>query len=175
MAAVDRNIVLIGFMGTGKSSVGKTLARKLGRSFVDVDMWIETSQKRKIKDIFETDGEAYFRTLEKEAIRIISRQTGSVITTGGGVVLDAENRRLLKETGVVIALLAKPETIYERVKNSQHRPLLQGADRLSEIQSLLESRKGFYQEADLFFETDGKTSAEVAENIMGALETQKNS
>ncbi len=168
-----KNIILIGFMGTGKSSVGKILAQKLQRPFIDVDSWIEGSEKRKIRDIFEKDGEAHFRVLEKEAIRDLGAKSGSVITTGGGAVLDAENRKILKEAGLVIALSATPETICDRVKNSRHRPLLQGENVLLEIKTLLEFRKPFYQEADLFFETDGKSSAQVAEAIVQALEARK--
>lgn len=173
MPAPEKNIVLVGFMGTGKSSVGKVLAQKLCRPLIDVDSYIEEKEKRKIREIFKKDGEAVFRAMEKEAIRLLSFPGGSVMTTGGGAVLDAENRRVLKGSGIVVALLAKPETIFERVKNSRNRPLLAGEDMLGEIKTLLEQRRPFYQEADLFFETDGKTPTQVAEMISAALGQEK--
>lgn len=165
----SRNVVLVGFMGTGKSSVGKILADRLKRPLTDIDRMIEEKEKRKIREIFEKDGEAYFRLVEKELLRAAAQKLGQVITTGGGAVIDPENRRALKETGVLVALSATPETIYERVKNSRQRPLLQGGDLLSEIRRLLEGRRPFYAEADLFFDTDGKNAAQVAGLVLEAL------
>ncbi len=164
-----RNISLIGFMGTGKSSVGKILGRCLSRPVVDVDLYIEASEKRKIGAIFSEAGEAYFRTLEKKAIREICERRGIVITTGGGAVLDPENLEALKASGWVIALSATPETVYRRVKNSRHRPLLEGKDRLEEIERLLAIRKPYYEKADFTFETNNRSSAQVAALILEKL------
>src|SRR5689334_7004430 len=144
---MPRNLVLIGFMGTGKSSVGKVLGRKLSRPVIDVDQTIETREKKKIAEIFEAQGEAGFRRLEKEAVRDAASRDGVVITTGGGAVLDPENVRALKANGWIVSLTATPETIYRRVKDSRHRPLLKSADVLGEIARLLEARKGLYDEA----------------------------
>lgn len=164
-----RNIVLVGFMGTGKTSVGKILAKKLNRPIVDVDEALEASEKRKIKDIFEKDGEAFFRTLEKKAIREISQRRGLVITTGGGAILDVQNIEALKETGLLVALWASPETILKRVAHSKTRPLLKEEDRLGQIQRLLAIRKPFYEKADFHFKTDSLTAEQVAKNILEKL------
>ncbi len=173
MLSTSKNISLVGFMGTGKSSIGKALGRKAGRSVVDIDLWIEAAQKRKIPEIFKKDGEARFRELEKEAIRQVAlSQSGIVITTGGGAVLDPENLEILKRTGWVVALSASPQTIYERVKDSRHRPLLKGGDAYSEICKLLEARKPFYAKADREFITDGLPPDQVAQTILESLERQ---
>ena len=164
-----KNIVLIGFMGTGKTSVGKALAPKLGLRVVDVDTHIESQEKNKISAIFSEKGEAYFRALEKNAVQELSRETGLVITTGGGVVLNPANLEALRERSVVIALLASPETIYERVKGSKHRPLLQKGEVRSEIDRLYQERASLYSQADLKFDTDGQTPAQVANKIFEAL------
>src|SRR3989338_3633633 len=131
-----KNIVLIGFMGTGKTSVGKILASKLGRPVADVDQRIEERQKRKIREIFESEGEARFRAFEKEAVAEIASGEGVVITTGGGVVLDPANIAALKKNGILVALSATPETIHRRVKNARHRPLLLKTDVFGEIKRL---------------------------------------
>ena len=109
-----RNVVLIGFMGTGKSSVGKVLARKLGRVLIDTDAVVEERAGRKIRDIFEKEGESRFRVLEKEAVYFAATHTKAVITTGGGVVLNPENLAALRENGVIVALSASVEPIARR-------------------------------------------------------------
>ena len=167
-----KNISLIGFMGTGKTSVGKILGKRLNRPVMDVDLTIEKKEKRKIGEIFKDAGEAYFRSVEKEAIREICRRQGLVITTGGGAVLDTENLEALKASGWVIGLSATPETIYQRVKDSRHRPLLDGEDKLGEVKRLLAVRKPFYEKADFYFETDGRSSAQVAGLILEKLADQ---
>jgi shikimate kinase len=160
-------------MGTGKTSVGKELAPKLGLRAVDVDTHIETTQKKRISEIFSESGEAHFRVLEKNAIRELAAQQGLVITTGGGAVLDGDNLKALRENGIIIALLASPETIYERVKKSKRRPLLQKDDVKAEIDKLYGQRAPLYQNADLKFDTDGQTSAEVADRIYKALKDRQ--
>jgi shikimate kinase len=167
----EKNIVLIGFMGTGKSAVGKILARRLKRSWVDVDQEIEEAENRKISEIFEKYGEIHFRLLEKKAIQKVASGTNLVITTGGGAVLDAENRLALKKNGLVITLSASAETIFQRVRQSRHRPLLKG-DLLTGIRRLLAERDPFYRQSDYTFSTDGKTAAQVAEIIEALLEKE---
>lgn len=164
-----KNITLVGFMGTGKTSVGKILAKKLARRVIDVDTEIENNEGRHIADIFEREGEGFFRQIEKRTIQGISKERGVIITTGGGAVLDPENIRSLKATGWVVCLSARPETIYRRVRHSRHRPLLAGKNRLGEIRRLLEIRKRFYAEADHQIETDGCTSSQVADAILHLL------
>lgn len=170
---LSKNIVLIGFMGTGKSSVGKQLAKKMNRSWVDVDHKIEDETKLKISEIFEKKGEPYFRYLEKAAIEQLSREKNLVITTGGGAVLDESNIANLKKNGVLIALWATPETIFKRVKESRNRPLLKGEDMKTNIESLLEARCSYYEKADKKFMTDGKTALQVAGEILAWLETDE--
>lgn len=166
----DKNVVLIGFMGTGKSSVGRILARKLGRDSIDIDVLIEQREGRTISQIFETEGEAHFRQLEKVAIAEIAEKKGIVITTGGGAVLEPANLEVLRKNGIVVSLSADPETIYERVKHSRHRPLLRSEDRLAQIRKLLEAREPLYRQSDLFFKTDGCSSDKMAGMILNALE-----
>ena len=161
-----KNIVLIGFMGTGKSSVGRILARRMKREFVDLDRYLEEKEKRKIREIFEKEGEPYFRAIEKEAVARWAAAENKVITTGGGAIVDPDNFSALKQNGLLITLLAKPETIYERVKNSKRRPLLNDSqDLLAEIKSLLEKRKPYYSRSDFYFDTDGKNASQVARLI----------
>jgi shikimate kinase len=166
----SKNIVLIGFMGTGKTSVGKMIAQRLKRPLIDVDKHIETVEKRKIADIFAQEGEAYFRSIETKAIAEFSTLRGVVITTGGGSVLNPKNLEALRRGGWLVALRASPETIYERVKDSPHRPLLLIPDRLSEIRRLLEVRSPVYQKADFSFCTDDKTPSETTAEILAAIE-----
>lgn len=165
----SKNIALIGFMGTGKTRIGKMLAKRLNRPMVDVDRYIEVSAKKKISEIFRKDGEAFFRNLEKEAIHEICERQAIVITTGGGAALNPENLTTLKSSGWVVGLSASPETIYCRVKDSNHRPLLDGKDKLKEIERLLEIRKPYYEKADFYFETDGKSPAQMADIILKTL------
>ena len=166
---MSKNISLIGFMGTGKTSVGKVLARRLKRPVVDVDRYVEVMSKKKISEIFEKEGEAAFRALEKDAIRRICERREIVITTGGGAALDPENITALKGSGWVIGLSASPQTIFSRVKNSRHRPLLDGKDQLTEIQRLLEVRRPFYEKADLYFDTDDRSPSRTAGLILKTL------
>ena len=160
----DKNVVIVGFMGTGKSTVGKMLAKRLKRRWVDVDQRIEETEKRKISEIFEKEGEAHFRRIEKEMIRTVTAERGVIIMTGGGAVVDPDNRAALKKNGLLITLSATPETIFQRVRKSRHRPLLKG-DLLTEIKRLLAEREPFYRESDHTFQTDGKTAAQVASMI----------
>ena len=156
-------------MGTGKTSVGKVLSKRLNRLVIDVDRYIEEGQKRKIREIFERDGEVSFRQLEKKAIEEITQKDNLVITTGGGAVLDPENLERLKSSGWVICLSAAFDTIYKRVKGSRNRPLLNHRDVAGEVERLLILRKPYYEKADMEFKTDKLTSAQVAENILEAL------
>lgn len=161
-----KSIVLTGFMGTGKTAVGKTLAHKLGCAFIDVDAEIEKEQKTTITNIFKEHGELKFREIESEMIKKLSEIENAVISTGGGAVLRQENMDNLRKNGVIVCLMASPETILKRICNNNDRPLLQVEDPLQKIKGLLEFRKPYYEKADIMIDTNGKNPIEVAEKII---------
>ena len=155
------NIVLVGFMGTGKTSIGRRLSTQLRMRYVDTDDVIERDSGRRISEIFEVDGEAAFRELESEAVLKVSKLYNYVISTGGGVVLKEANMVELKRNGIVFCLTATPEEIYRRVRHQSHRPLLQTPDPLTKINSMLEERHSYYAKADYMVETTGRSFGEV--------------
>src|SRR5690554_180913 len=132
-----KNIVLIGFMGTGKSTIGKRLAEKLNMKYIDIDQYIEDKHGMSISDIFSNKGEPYFRELEKEAAKELSNLTGTVIATGGGIVLNTENIENLRRNGIIICLKADVDTILRNTSSSHNRPLLKQGDVRSRIEQLL--------------------------------------
>ncbi len=153
-----KHIILIGFMGAGKTTVGKKLAKKLGVKFVDTDHLIEVRTGKKISDIFQEQGEAYFRSLETQALRDLSKETEQmVVAVGGGLPMQPENRPLLKELGTVIFLEAGVDALMRRLKNDTVRPKLQGGDLRERISTLMAERKETYlQVADLRISTENK-------------------
>lgn len=160
-----KNIVLTGFMGTGKSTVGALLAKKLGRKFIDSDEAIVEREGRNIPEIFAADGEEYFRRIEADVIRGLSELSGCIIATGGGVVLNPENIKALRKNGVVINLSASAETIYKRTSKSNTRPLINKKS-LSEIEALLSSRAAAYANNDFCISVDELTPMSSAEKII---------
>ena len=118
------NIYLVGFMGTGKTVVGKEISRLRKQQFIDLDSLIESRQKKEIRHIFSEQGESYFRTLEKQALEEVAAQDGKVVSCGGGIVKDEGNIKLMKQTGAMICLNARPEVILRRTSGHAHRPLL---------------------------------------------------
>ena len=161
-----KNIVLTGFMGTGKTTIGQALAQMLHMKLVDVDEEIEISQKITINDIFRIYGEPYFRDIETAMIKKLSHNKNCIISTGGGAVLRDENMEALKENGIVFCLAANAETILERTVNNQDRPLLKVENPKKKIEELLAYRRPFYEKAGIMIETDGKTPLQIAEEIM---------
>lgn len=161
------NLVLIGFMGTGKTSLGKLLANRLGRGFVDLDQKIERAAGMTIPKIFELHGEKYFRELEKKAVREVSERKNLVIATGGGTVKDAENVRLLKNSGVIICLTTEPEEIFRRTERHGERPVLDGGgeERLETIKKLLAEREIFYSQADYTIDTTDWSPLQIMNDI----------
>ncbi len=143
-----KNIILIGYMGCGKTTVGKNLARICGYTFLDTDEWIEQQQGRSISEIFATDGEEAFRVMETQCIRTLidEKLNGYVISTGGGMPVREINRKLLKKLGKVIYLSVKPETVYERIKGDTKRPLLQCEDPLAKIRDMIAMRAPAYRD-----------------------------
>lgn len=152
------NIILIGFMGCGKTTVGLKLSYRLRRTVIDTDKEIEREEKRAISDIFAADGEGYFRDKETDCLRkLLGSVSNQIISVGGGLPLREENRTLLHELGQVFYLRASAETIYERVGHDKTRPLLQGDDPKSKIRTMLKARDGCYTEAaDVVIDVDGK-------------------
>jgi shikimate kinase len=164
-----KNIALTGFMGTGKSEVGKALAKKLGYSFLDLDSEIEKKSGMKINDIFSRQGEEAFRDMESEAIRLVSDGDGLVISTGGGAVLRQENIDNLRKKGVVVCLSASPATIKHRLRGNANRPLLKVEDPLARIKELLAIRQPYYDKADLIVDTENKSPFQIADEIIGEI------
>src|SRR5512135_2902183 len=156
-----KNIILTGFMGVGKTSVGTRLAKDLGFTFVDTDDLIEADQRMTITDIFAKFGEPRFREIESRIVQQVMTGENQVISTGGGAVIRDGNRTAFKKAGLVVCLSARPEVIYERIKHEIHRPLLQTPDPLSKIKELLESRAAFYAQADMIIDTSEKTVDDV--------------
>ncbi|MDR5658616.1 chorismate mutase [Serpentinicella sp. ANB-PHB4] len=164
------NIVLVGFMGTGKSSVGQHIAKLLSLDFIDTDRLIEERENMSIKEIFNTHGEAYFRRLEKMVIKDVSQDKNKVISCGGGVVIDQENVEILKEKGRIILLEATADTIKARVDKNNDRPLLSESPNLEEIQKKLDDRKAYYrQSADITINTDCKSIDEICQEMLEEL------
>lgn len=168
-ARLIRNIILTGFMGTGKSVVGKRLARQLKRRFIDTDTLIEQEAGISIAQIFETEGEPAFRKRERQAITRSCQEDDIVIATGGGAIMDAENVRMLKESGLVICLTARPEVILQRLHTTSSRPLLQEPKPLEKIQNLIADRADAYAQADLSIDTSCLGPDAVVEAALTAL------
>ncbi len=164
------NIVLIGFMGAGKSAVGKELSLLLEMEMIDIDAYIEREIQMTIADLFERYGEDYFRDREEEAVEKISKKKNCIISCGGGVVLREKNIANLKKSGKVIFLEAKAETIYSRIHDDTTRPLLKGHMTVEGIQKKLEQRESYYQRAaDFVISTDHRTEKEIAQEIISLL------
>ena len=161
------NVILIGFMGSGKTTVGLRLSYRLRRPVIDTDKEIEREEQRTISDIFATDGEAYFRDRETACLRkLIGSANQQIISVGGGLPVREQNRELLHKLGQVFYLRAKEETIYERVKDDTTRPLLQGNDPLSKIRALLNERDPYYKAAaDVVITVDGKSFEQILNEI----------
>lgn len=158
-----KNVILIGFMGSGKTTVGLRLSYRLRRTVIDTDKEIEREEKRTISEIFASDGEAYFRDRETACLEKLLGETGSqIISVGGGLPLREVNRQLLQRLGQVFYLRARAETIYGRIKHDTTRPLLQGDDPEGKIRTLLAARDSVYRAAaDVVIEVDGKDFEQI--------------
>ena len=159
------NVALIGFMGAGKTSVGRLVAENLGFEFLDTDELIQSRTGRTIADIFAKEGESAFRALEKQMVQELSAREKTVISTGGGLPTNADNLKALKSYALVVCLWASPEKIWERVRNQSHRPLLHDADPQKKIRELLAAREPFYKQADVLINTDLRSVREAAQQI----------
>ena len=167
---INCNIFLIGFMGAGKSTIARTLQRELGFPLVEMDERIVQEQGMSINDIYAQYGEAHFREIESQLVVDLGKQEPSIVSCGGGVVVRPENTQNMKKSGRIVLLKASPETIFERVKNSTDRPILNGHMNVEYIAELMEKRRALYEEAaDITIQTDGKTREQICEEIIGKL------
>ena len=161
-----RNVVLTGFMGTGKSSVGRMLADRLGFRFVDLDAEVVRSEGRSINTIFAESGEEAFRVLEAEHLQRLLLAQGIVLATGGGVVKNENNRRIMHSFGVVVNLTATVDAIWQRLAEDTERPLLRDDRSPERIEAMLAERERCYAEADVRIDTTGKSVESVVDEIL---------
>ncbi|HOP41497.1 MAG TPA: shikimate kinase [Geobacteraceae bacterium] len=160
------NVILTGFMGTGKSSVGRFLACRLGYSYRDIDAMIVEQEGKSINDIFSEKGETYFRSVESSVLRIVLQDSSQVVSTGGGAVIRLENREAMKRFGVVINLVASADSILNRLRDDRERPLLRDSKSLERIEGMLAEREQYYCDADIRIDTNGKKVEDVAREIL---------
>lgn len=174
MKPMNKNLILIGFMGTGKSAVGKALARRLGRKFLELDHQIARSERKTIPQIFAGKGEPYFRRVERRELRKAAARRRIVLATGGGAILNPRNVRDLQKNGILICLTAKMSEIRKRTSRNPNRPLLQNKNPFQTIRNLLKYRRPLYRRAaDFFVSTTGKTAGQTAHMILKRLQKLK--
>jgi len=161
-----RNLALIGFMGTGKSCVGRLAAETMHFTFLDTDHVIEARAGKSINDIFQQDGEPAFRDWERRIVEELTRRDKTVIATGGGLPVGERNLASLKTHALVVCLWASPETIWERVRAHDHRPLLNEGDPIAKIRELLAVREPYYRQADVLVNTEMRSLREVALQVL---------
>lgn len=167
---MKKNIFLIGFMGSGKSTIARALQRELHMSLVEMDARIVQEQGMSINDIFAQYGEDHFRDIESKLILTLGEEGNTIVSCGGGVVVRPQNVEYMKKSGTIVFLTATPETIYERVKNSTDRPILNGHMNVEYIAELMEKRRALYEEAaDIRIKTDGKNRNEICREIISKL------
>ncbi len=162
-----RQIYLIGFMGTGKSSVSRALGKRTGNLVLDLDAEIVKKAGKSIPEIFADEGEESFRELETEVLRTYAYSSPAIIACGGGTILKDENIEIMKETGVIILLTATPATVLKRVAHDKNRPLLQGKKSIEGITELMDARLPRYEKAaDISIATDDLTTKQIASEIL---------
>lgn len=161
------NLYLIGFMGAGKSTIARMLSKKMGKALVEMDERIVKEQGMSINEIFEIHGEEYFRQVESRLVQTLGREGNCIVSCGGGVAVRQENVDHMRESGRIVFLSATPETIYQRVKNSTDRPILNGHMNVEYIEELMEKRRGFYEAAaDIVISTDDRSREDICAEIM---------
>jgi shikimate kinase len=165
---MEKNIVLVGFMATGKSMVGRAVAKKMGRQFVDIDKEIVINSKMSISEIFEKYGEDRFRAMESEAIEKFSSEKNLVIATGGGALIRERNVNSLKKNGVLICLTASTKEILKRVGTDTNRPILNVEDKVLTIARKLDERMRYYALADISLDSEIGDVDEIAGNVIKA-------
>lgn len=160
-------------MGTGKTAVGKELAQKMEWQFLDLDDLIELREKRRIVDIFAKEGEPYFRKVEKKVLREVSKQKNFVVACGGGIVIDKDNIKTMKLSGVIVCLSATPDVILKRTQAHAHRPLLNVKDPRKQIDLLIKMRSPFYAQADYTIKTSKLSIKQVAAKVLRISQKKK--
>jgi shikimate kinase len=168
-----QNIALVGFMAVGKSAVGRNLARKLHRRFIDLDRLIEKTEGMKVGEIFAQKGEPYFRQLEKHTLGEVLQKEGQIIATGGGIVMDAENLSMLRQKALLIGLTASVDVLLSRAGNGSKRPLLTRANRKARVEELLGQRASRYAQAHVSIDTSELTTDQVVEKIIRYIESNR--
>ncbi|HER24772.1 MAG TPA: shikimate kinase [Candidatus Atribacteria bacterium] len=168
-----KNIIITGFMGTGKSVTAKELAQRLEMEFIDMDRVIEERQGASIADIFDRYGEKYFREQENILVRELSLQENLVIATGGGTFLNLDNIKTMNQEGKVICLYATPQALYSRLEKKNNRPLIKGDNLLNKINHLLERRKKIYESFDYKINTSNLSVQEVVDKIVTLLKLER--
>lgn len=164
---MDRHIYLIGFMGTGKSTVSRELQKLLRAEEIEMDEWIVQESRMSIPEIFEKFGEENFRERETQMVKKIAAMEPAIVSCGGGAVLRGENVAQMKQSGIIVLLTATPQTVYERVRRNKNRPVLNGNMNVDYISQLMEKRRSCYEEAcDVTVATDGKTPHQIADEIL---------
>jgi shikimate kinase len=162
------NVILVGFMGAGKSSVGRLLARRMGRCFVETDDMITAGEGRSIPAIFAERGEAYFRSLEEETVRLLALKSGDVIATGGGLYCREGRPEALRALGTVVWLSGDFDVLYERARRMGERPMLAGRTR-EEVAAIYQGRETYYRQADLTVDTTHRNTDQVVIQVLLAL------
>jgi shikimate kinase/3-dehydroquinate synthase len=167
----SRNLVLTGFMGTGKTAVGQEIARRLGRNLVDMDALIEAREGMTVAEVFDERGEAHFRGLEAALCRELAARQGLVIATGGGALIPEANLEILGASGAVVCLVASLDEILRRLEGAEDRPLLDAPDRRGRVSTLLAERDDAYRRIPLQVDTSGLTTTEVAERVLRVVDS----
>ena len=162
----EKPLVLTGFMGSGKSSVGRFLAERLACCFIDLDAEIVTTAGRSINEIFADQGEQFFRSLERECLERVLSGGIAVIATGGGAVISDQNRAIMRGRGIVINLVVSLPTVLARLHGATDRPLFTGDDSVNSVKSLMDAREDFYADADIRIDTDDKSVEDVSAEIL---------
>ena len=170
--AMKTNVIIVGFMGAGKSLISKKLAKLLKLPVVSTDDLIVEREKRSINKIFEESKEPYFRQVEKTVVKEVAQKDNCIIDCGGGVVLDSDNITVLKENGIVFYLSATPDEIFQRIAHQKHRPLLKTENPRGKIEELLEKREAFYAQADYTIDTNRKDPDAVCDEIAALIKAK---
>ncbi len=172
---MKNNIILIGFMGSGKTTIGNRLSHEMNRPMLDTDSLIEEKQGRGITEMFAAEGEAFFRQLETECLQeLLTGENAQIIATGGGLPMKEENRPLLKQLGTVVYLKVTAGEVVQRLAGDTTRPLLQGNDFVEKTTALLEKREAVYEEtADIVIDTTGKDKNRIVHEVLAAMKGAK--